>query len=150
MQISQERHALVEINDVRRVAFGAFLEYQRRSKCDAFVCVRYKSLERRFSLVSLDQPSLPQFLHLQGSAELFFGVGKLFEFPYADVQPMHASTIVAQEQIPKSISSDQAHFLRAKPAPVGEKTVDVEMAHGEIALNLFQPILADENIHGYE
>jgi hypothetical protein len=24
------------------------------------------------------------------------------------------------------------------------------MAHGEIALNLFQPILADENIHGYE
>ena len=30
MQISQERHALVEINDVRRVAFGAFLEYQPR------------------------------------------------------------------------------------------------------------------------
>src|SRR5579864_3502226 len=97
MQISQERHALVQINDVRRVAFGAFLEYQRRSKCDAFVCVGYKSLERRFSLGSLDQPSLPQFLHLQASAELLFGIGKLFESPCANVQPVHASTFVAQE-----------------------------------------------------
>src|SRR5579864_7151823 len=70
--------------------------------------------------------------------------------PCANVQPVHASTFVAQEQITKGVPREEMHFCRAKPAPVGEKTVDVEMAHGEIALNLFQPILADENIHRYE
>jgi len=150
MQISQERHALVEINNVRLVVLAAFHEDNRNRERYTLVGVRDQSSVCGIFLGDLDQPSLPEFLPLQASAELLFGVGKLFEFPYADVQPMHASTIVAQEQIPKSISSDQAHFLRAKPAPVREKTVDVEMAHGEIALNLFQPILADENIHGYE
>ncbi len=148
MQISQKRDALVEINNVRCVAFTAFFEYQRDGKCDALVCVGYKSSERRFSLVSLDQPSLPEFFRLQASAELLFGIGKLFEFPYADVQPMHMSSFVAQEQIPKSVPCDELHFCREKPAPVREKTVDVEMAHREIALNLFQPIFADQNIHG--
>ena len=97
MQVSQERNAFIQIDEIRFVAGSSLFEHEGDGEPYALVGVWDQSTKRGGFFISFCEPKLPGFLHRSRGSKLNFGRGDLGAFSSPSVEPIDFSAIGAQK-----------------------------------------------------